>query len=148
MMYSQQQLLNNVEEQDRQPVPQSHVPVLYTLSPNSKLINSFPQTRYYGSKRRLLSWLYSELLPIKFTTVLDAFGGTASVSQLFRLMQKKVTFHDALQFNVDVARTILSDTLVFDHSSLASFLESVKPHYGVVSKHFENIFFCTKRIYG
>ena len=140
-MYSQQQQNNNVEEQDRQPVPQSQFPVLYTLSPNPKLINSFPQTRYYGSKRRLLSWLYSELLPIDFTTVLDAFGGTASVSQLFRLMQKEVTYHDALQFNVDVARTILSDTLAFDHSFLASFLEAVEPHCGVVSRNFENIFF-------
>ena len=89
----------------------------------------------------MLSWLYSELEPIEFTSVLDAFGGTGSVSQLFRLMLKRVTYHDAFQFNLDVARTVLSDTLALSPRSLTSYLDSIRPCAGVVTRNFKNIFF-------
>ncbi len=58
-----------------------------------------PSTRYQGSKRQILSWIYEKLKDIKFETVLDGFGGTASVSYLFKLMGKKVTFNDILLSN-------------------------------------------------
>lgn len=118
-----------------------HTSVLHAISPNPTLIDAFPKTRYYGSKRRVLSWLYSELDTIDFTSVLDAFGGTACVSQLFRLMQKKVTYHDAFRFNLDVARTLLSDTLALSPGSLSLYLDSVRPCTGVVARNFKNVFF-------
>ena len=114
---------------------------LHPIFPEPSLISVFPKTRYYGSKRRLLSWLYSELSAVDFTSVLDVFGGTACVSQLFRLMQKQVTYHDAFRFNLDVARTVLSDTLALCPNSLASYLDSVKPRNGVVARNFRDIFF-------
>jgi len=42
-------------------------------------ISKFPKTRYYGSKRRLLSWIYHAVKDLPFNTVLDGFGGAASV---------------------------------------------------------------------
>lgn len=63
------------------------------------LIASFPKTRFYGSKRRLLGWIYDALKDLPFNTVLDGFGGTASVSLLFKAMGKEVTYHDGLLFN-------------------------------------------------
>ena len=122
-------------------LPTHYTPILHTISPNPTLIPAFPKTRYYGSKRRLLSWLYSELDTIDFTSVLDVFGGTACVSQLFRLMQKKVTYHDAFQFNLDVARTVLSDTLALSPGSLTSYLDSIRPCTGVVTRNFRDVFF-------
>ena len=128
------QLPPNTRLADHNTVPQ-------TNSANLALIPEFPKTRYYGSKRRLLSWLYSELATIEFTSVLDAFGGTGCVSQLFRLMQKRVTYHDAFQFNLDVARTVLSDTLALSPGFLTLYLDSVSPCAGVVTRNFQNIFF-------
>lgn len=58
-----------------------------------------PSTRYQGSKRRILRWLYDNLNNLEFESVLDGFGGTGSVSYLFKLMQKKVTFNDVLLAN-------------------------------------------------
>lgn len=43
---------------------------------------TFPSTRFYGSKRRQLSWLQTELSRVQGTTALDAFGGTGAVSYL------------------------------------------------------------------
>jgi adenine-specific DNA-methyltransferase len=63
------------------------------------LNNLVPSTRYQGSKRRILSWLYDNFKDLEFYTVLDGFGGTGSVSYLFKLMEKEVTFNDVLVSN-------------------------------------------------
>ncbi|MBA7524867.1 hypothetical protein ES705_17012 [subsurface metagenome] len=63
------------------------------------ILNKVPTTRYQGSKRSILPWIYKHLRRIKFKSVLDGFGGTASVSYLFKLMGKKVIFNDILQSN-------------------------------------------------
>lgn len=60
------------------------------------VVARFPKTRYYGSKRRLLGWIYHALKDLPFNTVLDGLGGTASVSLLFKSMGKEVSFHDGL----------------------------------------------------
>lgn len=62
-------------------------------------IKAVPTTRYQGSKRRLLPWLYKNIKNLEFDTVLDGFGGTGSVSYLFKLMGKQVTFNDILLSN-------------------------------------------------
>jgi len=63
------------------------------------ILKKTPSTRYQGSKRSILPWLYDNLKELDFHTVLDGFGGTGSVSYLFKLMGKKVTFNDVLMSN-------------------------------------------------
>lgn len=77
------------------------------------VIANFPKTRYYGSKRRLLGWIYQELKDLPFNTVLDGFGGTASVSLLFKAMGKQVNFHDALLCNTIAAKALLVNGFLF-----------------------------------
>lgn len=64
-----------------------------------EILAQVPSTRYQGSKRSILPWLYTNLKNLDFQTVLDGFGGTGSVSYLFKLMGKKVTFNDVLLSN-------------------------------------------------
>ena len=40
----------------------------------------YPSTRYSGSKRRLLDWIWENTSELKFSNMLDVFGVTASVS--------------------------------------------------------------------
>ncbi|MCK4814969.1 DNA adenine methylase, partial [bacterium] len=63
------------------------------------ILAQVPSTRYQGSKRSILPWLYANLKNLDFQTVLDGFGGTGSVSYLLKLMSKKVTFNDMLLSN-------------------------------------------------
>ncbi|MBE7169496.1 MAG: DNA adenine methylase [Williamsia sp.] len=77
----------------------------------------FPSTRYYGSKRRLLGWIQESLSGLRFNSVLDAFGGTASVSLLFKQQGKKVHYNDLLCFNqfigtalIENAHTLVTET--------------------------------------
>ena len=115
--------------------------LLHTVEPVPAQIKQIPATRYYGSKRRLLGWLYSKLNNLEFETVLDPFGGTACVSQMFRAMQKKVTYHDAFCFNFDVATTVLADTVALSTDNLVKRLSAVKPTEGLISRHFNDIFY-------
>ena len=62
-------------------------------------LKEFPSTRYRGSKRKVLPWIYENMSNLEFDTVLDAFSGTSSVSYLFKKMGKEVTSNDILSSN-------------------------------------------------
>ena len=111
------------------------------ISPVVDTIARLPATRYYGSKRKLLGWIYSKLKSLEFDTALDLFGGTASVSQLLRAMRKTVTYNDAFRFNTDVATTLLAPDLPLTKEEVANFLAFVKPVEGVIARNFRGIFY-------
>jgi adenine-specific DNA methylase len=71
----------------------------------------FLSTRYQGSKRKLLPWIYEILKDIQFETVLDVFGGTGSVSYLFKRMGKQVYYNDYLKFNYYIGVALIENGL-------------------------------------
>ena len=78
-----------------------------------------PSTRYQGSKRKVLPWIYDNLKTLPFNTVLDGFGGTGSVSYLFKLMGKKITFNDILLSNyVSGVALIENDSTTLNENDL------------------------------
>lgn len=104
-------------------------------------INSIPTTRYYGSKRKLLNWIYENIQNVSFTTVLDAFGGTASVSLLFKSMGKKVTYNDSLLSNTVCAKALLSNKNPVENKEFIKLLDSVDECEGFITKNFSGIFY-------
>lgn len=118
-----------------------HGASLRLIEPVPDRIARFPSTRYYGSKRKLLNWMYGHFSALRFDTVLDAFGGTASVSLLFQIMNKRVTYHDGFRFNEDVARTVLAAKPALRRSDVETVLAAVKPRTGLISQQFKGIFF-------
>lgn len=105
-------------------------------------ISKFPKTRYYGSKRRLLSWIYHAVKDLPFNTVLDGFGGTASVSLLFKAMGKQVYYHDALLSNTISAQALLAGEFPFpDINDTYQFIENIKPEYSFIAKTFANMYY-------
>jgi len=69
----------------------------------------FPDTRYMGSKRKLLVTLQSVFEQLKFDSALDAFSGSSSVSYLLKSMGKKVITNDYLLFNYHIAHAIIEN---------------------------------------
>jgi adenine-specific DNA-methyltransferase len=106
-----------------------------------RFLNNAPATRYYGNKRKLLTWIYEVTSTLAFATVLDLFGGTASVSLLFKAMSKQVTYHDGLTFNSDVAHAILSDSVALDEVWVSEFLGRLQPCKGVVAENFDGLYY-------
>jgi len=100
----------------------------------------FPTTRYYGSKRRLLPWIYDISSKISFNSVFDRFGGTGSVSLLFQNMGKKVTYHDALASNSISAHALLLANSI-NKNDVSLFFNAIQPKDGFISQTFNDIYY-------
>lgn len=105
-------------------------------------IKTFPKTRYYGSKKRILNWIYENLKDLEFDTVLDGFGGTASVSLLFKAMNKNITYNDILKSNTISAKVLLQNKMPIKVLEAEKFIDSIEPiDNGFISNNFQNVFY-------
>ena len=106
--------------------------------------SNFPSTRYQGSKRKIIPWIFDVIRDLKFNTVLDGFGGTASVSYLFKKLNKEVTFNDFLKFNYLIGKAIIENNNTILTKKDASSLLSNNKHFSkneFIQKNFRNIYF-------
>lgn len=112
----------------------------------NNILNIAPTTRYQGSKRKILPWLYKNFKNLKFETVLDGFGGTGSVSYLFKLMGKKVTFNDILSSNYQVGVALIAnDKVKLDKEDLEFLLNTNGFDYpSYIQKTFKGIYYLDK----
>lgn len=104
----------------------------------------FPQTRYLGSKRKLLPVLAESLRHLEFEHALDAFCGTASVAFLFKCLGKNVMANDSLVSNAIGARALLGHrkTAVLEQlPALCSGLPDPAPAPGFIETTFDNVFY-------
>jgi len=104
----------------------------------------FPSTRYQGSKRKLIEWLWDNLYSLEFTSVLDVFGGTGVVSHLFKNAGKQVTYNDVLSFNCEIGRALIeNNTQTLSESDVDAILEThdqvIYPNF--IQQNFSGIYF-------
>ncbi|MDU1889155.1 MAG: DNA adenine methylase [Dysgonomonas sp.] len=105
-------------------------------------IKKFPTTRYQGSKRKILPWIYDCLKDIEFNTVLDAFGGSGMVSYLFKKMGKSVTFNDILQFNKIIGESIISNNeYILTDSDVQHILSKKEKIKTFIADNFQGIYY-------
>lgn len=105
-------------------------------------IKNYPTTRYQGSKRKILPWIYECLKDIEFNTVLDAFGGSGMVSYLFKRMGKSVTFNDLLQFNQIIGESIISNNEIkLTDYDLKSILNKTAYVETFITDNFQGIYY-------
>lgn len=69
----------------------------------------FPSTRYQGSKRKLVGWIYEKVNCLEFDSALDLFGGSGMVGFLFKTMGKRVTYNDYLKFNYYIGKALIEN---------------------------------------
>lgn len=101
----------------------------------------YPRTRYYGSKKRVIDWVSSTLKPIKYNTVLDAFGGTGLVSLSQKVSGKKVFYNEILESSNYIAKSFLADYTALDDSDILEFCKSVVPVEGFISEKFSGFYY-------
>lgn len=83
-----------------------------------------PSTRYQGSKRKLIPWIYSNIKDISFESALDIFGGTGVVSYLLKRMGKRVTYNDYLKFNFFIGRALIeNDSVILNEEDIEFLLK-------------------------
>jgi len=103
----------------------------------------FPTTRYQGSKRKLLRWIYENIKKIEFESAIDIFGGSGSVSYLLKKMGKSVTFNDYLKFNYYKGKAIIENERTYLTSDDIDFLINQKdyPNKKFIQGTFNGIYF-------
>lgn len=102
----------------------------------------FPTTRYRGSKRKILGWIWKKINNLEFNTALDLFGGTSVVSLLFKRMDKQVTYNDYSHFNkLTGIAFIENDSVKLTDEDIKYILRKVKQKNNFISQTFKGIYF-------
>jgi len=104
----------------------------------------FPTTRYQGSKRKSVDWIWELLSKINFETALDAFGGTGCISYKLKQVGKSVTYNDSLNFNYQIGKAILENKDTFLTDEDISFVLSRDHDFDYpdfIEANFEDIYF-------
>ena len=108
---------------------------------------NFPSTRYQGSKRKILPWLHDSLKDLEFQTVLDACGGTGSVSYLLKKMGKTVTYNDILRFNYLIGKALIENNNILisdeDLDFVLNFNEEINS-YSFIEDTFDGFYFTSQ----
>lgn len=103
----------------------------------------YPSTRYSGSKRKLLDWIWENVKDLKFDTVLDVFGGTGVVSLLFKRYGKQVFYNDLLKFNQIIGTAIIENSEVIvteeDINKILEYDSRDSPNF--IQTNFKGMFF-------
>jgi adenine-specific DNA methylase len=109
-----------------------------------KSLSDFPDTRYQGSKLKVLSWIWQHIEKLEFTSALDAFGGTGSVAYLLKTQGKQVAYNDILRFNYFIGKALIENSEITVDNEEIEYL--LKRHRKVkyrefVASNFQNIYF-------
>ncbi len=105
-------------------------------------IHPFPSTRYQGSKNKLTDWIWESISDIDFMTVLDAFGGTGSVSHMLKRKNKVVYYNDILKFNYIIGKALIeNDTTLLNASDIDFLVKNRTGEYTFIQNNFANIFY-------
>ena len=102
----------------------------------------FPTTRYRGSKRKILPWIWDKVKDLPFENVLDLFGGTTVVSLLFKRMGKQVTYNDYSYYNHLAGVAFIENKEIKLDDEDVKFI--VDGNYGTtnfISENFKGIYF-------
>ena len=107
-------------------------------------LKDFPTTRYQGSKRKMLPFLAEVFEELDFDTVLDACGGSGSVSFLLKKMGKVVTYNDKLHFNYLIGKALIENNTFKltdqDIANLNSFQDYVT-YQNFITETFEGVYY-------
>jgi adenine-specific DNA-methyltransferase len=108
-------------------------------------LSEYPTTRYQGSKRKILPWIYSNLKDLQFKTVLDGCGGSGSVSYLFKKMGKEVTYNDSLKFNYFVGKALIENSIQkFTDADVQNLLKNDLKSPTLINRLFKDIYYLDK----
>lgn len=103
----------------------------------------FPSTRYQGSKRKLISWIYEHIKDIQFDSALDLFGGTGVASYLMKNMGKCVTYNDYLKSNYYIGLALIQNSFIKLSLEDVEFLLNFQDTQGknIVERTFKDMYY-------
>ena len=109
-----------------------------------------PQTRYYGSKRKIVDKIWNiitNVANLEFDSVLDIFGGSASFSYYAKFHHKQVFYNDIFQFNHLIGKKLIeqnSNELTYENA--IKLFEKIPGfnYLNHISEYYRDIYFTDK----
>lgn len=102
----------------------------------------FPSTRYQGSKNKITDWIWEKIKDLNCQTVLDAFGGTGSVSHLLKRKNKQVIYNDILKFNHIIGKALIENSYTrLSDEDVDFILNNNSGTFDFIQKTFKDIFY-------
>ena len=112
------------------------------VSAELRLIHEFPETKYMGSKQRLLPFILTHLSRLKFNSVLDAFSGSGCVGYAIKQTGVQVYANDFLHFCYHTARaTIENNSILLSDEDVNNLLQPVASGPTFVCDTFKDLYF-------
>lgn len=103
--------------------------------------HKLPQTQYFGSKQRLVKWIF-ECAPSDVETIFDAFSGTSSVGYYFKTQGKRVIANDFLKFNYHIGKAVIENKdTILTQEDIDLLLQKNKNAGSLIDDIFTEVFF-------
>jgi DNA adenine methylase len=102
----------------------------------------FPDTKYMGSKQRLLPFIIKHISGLRFSSALDAFSGSGCVAYALKRSGARVYANDFLTFCFHIARATVENDNALLSGEDRQMLLSVNPNAPTfIRDTYENLFF-------
>lgn len=102
----------------------------------------FPDTRYMGSKKNLLNFIWDTVEPLGARSVLDAFSGSSCVAQMFKTRNLQVITNDHLEYAYHLARaTVANSGLRLTEDEVKMLLAHNRRKQHFIERTFKGIYF-------
>lgn len=112
----------------------------FKIAPNQ--MQSFPPTRFMGSKSKLLDFIWDNVKHFNFDTVLDAFSGSGCVGYMFKTKGKKVSSNDILQYSFNIAKSAIENNQsLLNKDDLVTLLGDKVKTDGFICDTFRGLYF-------
>ena len=107
-----------------------------------KTIKRFPDTRYMGSKRKLLPMISDVLDMLSIDSALDAFSGSGCVGYLMKQKGIETTTNDFLKFSYHITKaTIENNNDTLTDKDIALLLKNNPKKDSFISTRFKDLYF-------
>lgn len=102
---------------------------------------SFPGTRYMGSKNKIIGDIWKHLSTLEFDSVLDNFAGSNVVGYFLKTQGKKVITNDFMSFSYIISKAIIENSSEQLNSADIKLLLRNNKNNGFIQNTYRNIFF-------
>lgn len=105
-------------------------------------VDMYPPTRFMGSKRKLLSQIWSVASQFKFDTVVDLFAGSGIVGYMFKSQGKNVISNDYMAMSATFAKAMIENssiTLTSEEAKNLLLKHKESDHF--VAKTFQDLYY-------
>lgn len=122
--------------------PRRRVNLKLVPPPMPDQVQHFPQTRYMGSKSKLLPKIWEIVSQLQFNSAIDLFSGSGIVGYLLKSQGKTVIANDYMVMAATAAKaTIENSNVLLSESDLNGLLERNFKSDDFVERTFEGLYF-------